>query len=263
MKRKLPLILLCLLFLGMALFYGAQLYRQWREYRVGEQVYKDLTQYAHPAAPTVPTALTPEETHSGGAALPEDTENTPHTLVDFEGLRRINPDVVAWICIEGTNINYPVVQSPDNSRYLTLLFDGTRNDAGSIFMDYRNESTLSDRNTILYGHNMQNGTMFNQITNYKDQEFYDRHPAGLLVTPEGSYKIEFVAGYVTDMNSEAWKLEFASDAEFSLWLTGAITQSTFTAVPDFEPGDRVVTLSTCNYEYSDARYVLVGILKPN
>lgn len=266
MKRKIPLIMLCILFAGMSIYYGLGLYRQWREYRAGEQTYEQLTQYVHPPAPPNPTehppqTQPPEETVPGEPAPGEEQDDTIWPLVDFEALQQINPDVVGWICIEGTKINYPLVQGTDNSHYINRLFDGKYNDAGSIFLDYRNERDLSGRNSVLYGHNMKNGTMFHQITGYKEQSFFDQHPTGLLLTPNGNYKIEFIAGYVTDMNSDAWKLEFASDQEFSRWLANAIAQSTFTGTVEPAAQDRVVTLSTCTYEYSDARYVLVGILK--
>lgn len=269
MKRKIPLIGLCILFAGMAIYYGHGLYRQWREYRAGEQAYEALTQYVHTQAPPnpatqtaeVPMSSTPEETLPGEPHPTEEADDTLWPEVDFETLQTINPDVVGWIFVEGTDINYPVVQGTDNSYYLNRLFDGSYNGAGSIFMDYRNERDLSGRNAVLYGHNMQSGTMFNQITKYKEQDFFDQHPIGLLMTPKENYKIEFIAGYVTNMNSDAWKMEFASDDEFSLWLENAIAQSTFTGTIEPAPQDRVVTLSTCTYEYRDARYVLVGILK--
>lgn len=269
MKRKLPLIGLCVLFAAMTLYYGFGFYRQWREYRTGEQVYENLTQYVHLQTPPPATAAAdqgqedplPEETAPGQLPSAEETDHTRWPVVDFEALMEINPDVVGWIFIEGTNINYPVVQGQDNSCYMNRLFDGSTNGAGSIFMDYRNAPDMSCRNIVLYGHNMKNGTMFNQITNYKQQDFYDRHPTALFITPEGNYKIEFIAGYVTDLNSHAWKIEFATDEEFSRWLDNAITQSTFTSTIEPEAQDRVVTLSTCSYEYADARYVLVGILK--
>lgn len=269
MKRKLPLIVLCILFAGMAVYYGLGSYRQWREYRAGEQAYEALTQYIHPQTPPAPkpqaqehaTLPLPEETLPQEPIPTEEADDTLWPQVDFEALLDINPDVVAWIYLEDTKINYPVVQGADNSYYLYRLFDGSSNGAGSIFMDFRSQRDLSGRNTILYGHHMKNGTMFNQITKYKEQAFYDQHPVALLMTPEGNYKIEFVAGYVTNMNSDAWKMEFASDEEFSLWLENAIAQSTFTSTVKPGPQDRVVTLSTCTYEYNDARYVLVGILK--
>lgn len=248
----------------MTFYYGLGFYRQWREYRAGEQVYENLTQYVHPQTPPVSAVPAdqdkevpaPEET-----APAVETDDTLWPVVDFEALMEINPDVVGWICIEGTNINYPVVQGSDNIYYMNRLFDGSANGAGSIFMDYRNEPDMSCRNTVLYGHHMKNGTMFNQITQYKQQEFYDQHPTALLMTPGGNYKIEFIAGYVTDMNSAAWKMEFATDEEFSRWLADAIAQSTFISTIEPEAQDRVLTLSTCSYEYADARYVLVGILK--
>lgn len=269
MKRKIPLVILCVLFAGIAVYFGLGLCRQWRENKAGEEAYEVLMQYVAPQTPSASaesekaesSPLRPEASQPGTAVSAEEADGTVWPLVDFDSLQEINPDVTGWICIEGTNINYPVVQGPDNSYYLYRLFDGNSNSAGSIFMDYRNERDLSDRNTILYGHHMQNGIMFNQITKYKDQAFYDQHPTGLLMTPDGNYKMEFVAGYVTDMNDDAWKMEFASDEEFFLWLQDAVSKSTFTGAAEPTPQDRVVTLSTCTYEYNDARYVLVGILK--
>ena len=263
MKRKLPLIGLCLLFGAMAVYYGLGYYRQWREYRTGEQTYENLTQYVHIQTPPDENREDPqpEETVPGVQLSSEETEDTLWPVVDFEALKEINPDVVGWICIEGTNINYPVVQGLDNSFYMTRLFDGTANGAGSIFMDYRNGPDMLSRNTVLYGHNMKNGTMFHQITEYKEQDFYDQHPTALLMTPDGNYKIELIAGYVTDLNSDAWKIEFADDREFSRWLADTMGRSTFVSTTEPDAQDRVITLSTCTYEYADARYVLVGILK--
>ena len=275
MKRKILLILLCVLFLGIAGYNGLGLYREYAEYRTGEQVYEELTQYIQVAEPTVPAPAPaevipaldqrPDTEPTEFQAEPEATEAPPDDTVwpevDFEALRQINPDVVGWIYIEGTAVNYPVVQGTDNSYYLDRLFDGSQNKAGSIFMDYRNEPDLSGRNTVLYGHHLQSGAMFHDIILYKDQSFYEAHPTALLLTPEGNYKIRFVAGYVTDMNSDAWKMEFESDVEFALWLEQGIIQSTFQSAVRPTARDRVVTFSTCTYEYNDARYVLVGVIQ--
>lgn len=287
MKRKIPLILLCIVFLGIAGYFGIRLYQEWSEYRAGEKAYEALAQYVQmdpsPARKeitkeqaTVPSASTdPTEQKQKPAAEPPavtdpaegeqepvtEPDDTNWPAVDFEALQAINPDIAAWIFIEGTNINYPVVQGTDNSYYLNRLFDGSYNGAGTIFMDYRNESDLSDRHTVFYGHHTQNGTMFNQITKYKDQAFYDAHPVCLIMTPNGNYKLEFLAGYVTNMNSQAWKLEFESDEEYGQWLEQAVANSIFQSKICPTPQDRVVTLSTCSYEYNDARYVLVGVLK--
>lgn len=266
MKRKLPMILLCMVFLGIAGYSGIQLYREWSEYRAGDKAYEELTQYVHQetaSAPGEETARqeTVSDTSSDIPADETEPDTTDWPTVDFEALQAINPDVVAWIYIEGTTINYPVVQGTDNDDYLDRLFSGGYNKAGSIFMDYRSDRGLTDRNTVIYGHNLRNGSMFQEITNYKDQAFYDEHPVCLIMTPNGNYKLEFFAGYVTDLNSQAWKLQFASDEEYALWLEDAISKSTFTSSVEPTAQDRVVTLSTCTYEFSDARYVLIGILK--
>ena len=265
MKRKIPLILLCLLFLGLTGYFGGRLFLDWSEYRAGEKAYEELAQYVHiePAVPIGSNEVhTTREAPQSEETLSEVTDGTVWPVVDFDNLLAINPDVAAWICIEGTNINYPVVQGDDNSYYLNRLLDGTSNGAGTIFLDYRNEKDLSGRNTVLYGHNMKNATMFHQVTNYKEQSFYETHPVCLIMTPTGNYKLEFFAGYVTDMNSQAWKMEFESDEEYDQWLNDAISKSLFTSTVKPTAQDRVVTLSTCTYEYNDARFVLVGILKP-
>lgn len=265
MKRKILLILLCALFLGIAGYSGSRLYRQWKEYRTGEKAYEELAQYAHlePSPILSEKAERPAtEAPADGPELSEDPDDTNWPVIDFTALLEINPDVVAWIFIEGTNINYPVVQGDDNSHYLDRLFDGSYNSAGTIFLDYRNERGLTDHHSIFYGHHMQNGSMFKQIANYKDQAFYDAHPVCLVMTPNGNYKLEFFAGYVTNMNDQAWKLEFASDEEYALWLEDAISKSGFTSTVKPTAQDRVVTFSTCTYEYNDARFVLVGVLKP-
>lgn len=269
MKRKILLILMCLLFLGIGGYSGIRFYQEWNEYRIGEQTYDAMTQYVHLEASPTEEPVQPKEETNTEPELPqpdpeptEEPDDTVWPVVDFDALLAINPDVVAWIYIEGTNINYPVVQGDDNSYYLSRLVNGTYNGAGTIFMDYRNERDLSDRNTVLYGHHMKNGSMFQQITKYKDQAFYDEHPICLIMTPDGNYKLEFFAGYVTNMNTQAWKMEFESDEEYAQWLENACNQSAFVSSVNPTAQDKVMTLSTCTYEYSDARFVLVGILKP-
>lgn len=265
MKRKIPLILLSILFLSMAGYSCIQLYRNWSEYRTGETAYDALSQHIQFESPAPKKTASLQETLPGAgsdtAEIGPEADTTNWPTVDFEALQAINPDIAAWIYIEGTAINYPVVQGTDNSYYLHRLYDGSYNKAGTIFMDYRNEPDLSHRNTVFYGHHMQNGSMFQEITKYKTQAFYDEHPVCLVMTPNGNYKLEFFAGYVTDLNSQAWKLEFGSDEEFALWLEDAISKSTFSSTVAPTAQDRVVTFSTCTYEFNDARYVLLGILK--
>mgnify|MGYP000782800669 FL=1 len=109
-----------------------------------------------------------------------DEDDTIWPEVDFSVLREINPDIVAWIYIEGTKINYPIVQGGDNSYYLKHLFSGEWNGSGCIFLDFRNDVSFADRHSIIYGHHMKNGTMFTDIDKYKKQEFFDEHLCDLV-----------------------------------------------------------------------------------
>lgn len=265
MKRKILLIPLCILFLAAAVYAGVELYSIGRDYKAGEDAYQALHQYVLPA-PQTPQADKPVSVQPGppgeAPAVTEPAEEmSAFPVVDFEGLKAICPDVVAWISMEDTVMSYPVVQAKNNDYYLRRLIDGTRNNAGSLFMDYLNAPDFSDENTVIYGHNMKNGTMFAPVVKYKDQDYYDEHPTCQIMTPTKNYTVEFFAGFVANLKSRAWDQNFESEEDFAHWLTEAKKKSTFQSDVTPTAQDRVVTLSTCSYEYDDARYVLVGVLR--
>lgn len=190
-------------------------------------------------------------------AFAENTNvNAPPITVDFDALLAENPDVVGWIYCEDTPINYPIVQSDDNDYYLHRMLDGNYSSVGTPFMDYRSNEDYSDLNTIIYGHNMKNSSMFGVLPEYSEQDYYDKHSQMWLFTPEHTYKIELLAGFVTSADSEIYQLLETED-ELSQYITESIEQSTFKSKYSAD-ADRVITLSTCSYEYEDARYVLVG-----
>lgn len=264
MKRKIPFLILSLVFLGMFLYSGYRILGILREYRAGEQTYAALSEYVQVPETTAPTKKTskkktPKEDVPAETEALKDEINWP--TVDFAALQAINPDVVAWIYMEGTQINYPVVRGEDNDEYLYRMIDGNYNSAGSIFMDYRNEPDFSERHTILYGHHMNNGSMFALISDYVAEDLSEEYPYCLILTPEGNYKLEFFAGYVDDPNADAWQLDFSSDEAYSQWLEWSAEQSAFLCPFTPTPEDRVVTLSTCSYAFDDARCVLVGVLR--
>lgn len=179
--------------------------------------------------------------------------------VDFDALRETAPDAIAWLYCPDTLINLPVVQGRDNNQYLYRLPDGTSNSGGTLFVDYRNNMTFTDRNTIIYGHNMKNGSMFGTLCNYKEQEYYDMHPVLWLLTPQRSYQIQLFAGFVTSPDSEPYTF-FPDESDLTDYVTKAMERSTFRADVDIQENDRIVTLSTCSYEFDDARYILHGRL---
>lgn len=198
----------------------------------------------------------------GESLTPSDADRpTPPITVDFNLLLESNGDTVGWIYSEGTPINYPVMQSEDNEWYVYHLADGTYNKAGSIFMDFRCAASCSDTNTIIYGHNMKNGTMFASLKKYYKQSYYDEHPVIWLYTPEQIYMLEVIAGYTTSTDSDAFDL-FPDRETMQTYLQKAVDKSDFVSAVNIEAVERVATLATCSYEYDTARYVLVANIVP-
>ena len=189
----------------------------------------------------------------------EKIEQAP-IAVDFDALLSQNKDVVGWLYCENTPVNYPIVQSDDNDYYLRRMLNGKYNIAGTVFMDYRCHSDFSSLNTIIYGHNMKNDTMFGTFTDYKKQSYYDEHPVLWFLTSEHNYKIELIAGYVTSSTSDVYKVFHIKD-DLDNHIKASIKKSTFVSGVNIAEVDNISTVSTCSYEYSTARHVLIGNVK--
>ena len=187
-------------------------------------------------------------------------ENAPFE-VKFYVLFEQNEDIIAWIYAPNTPINYPIVQTSDNDYYLRRLLDGRYNFAGTLFMDYRNAADFSDWNSLIYGHNMKNETMFGSLHHYKSQAYFDEHPYLYLFTAEQNYKIRVLAGFVTSSDAEVYNAFDADAEEQRALIAGWMETSDFDSGLEVADGDRLITLSTCSYDYANARYVLVGILE--
>ena len=201
------------------------------------------------------------ETQGSGSLKSKDTvKDTDLPEINFKALQTVNPDVIAWIYCPDTAINYPVVQGGDNAYYLNHLADGTENRNGCPFLDVQNLPDFSDANSIVYGHHMQNGTMFAGISWYEDQSYYDEHPVMYLLTPAANYRIELFSGYTTEMDSSAYMQTFGSIREHTDWLKEVSGRSDFRANLEISALDRTITLSTCAYRFENARYVLHGKL---
>lgn len=241
MKKSVFYILLVVL-IAVFLFAAYKLGSYWLEKLRSDKLLNEANQFVD--------IVMPEDSQQEGTE-----NNAPEKVdIDFEALQGLNDDVVAWIYCPGTKINYPVLQTNNNDYYLNRLLDGTYNINGSIFMDYRNESDFTDGNTLIYGHHMQSGAMFASLTKYKDQKHYDAHPYIYVLTPTQNYRLELFAGCIVDCYSPIFSTEMTDDliAEF---VKNSKFDSTVT-----KPTGPVVTLSTCTYEYDDARFVVLGQL---
>lgn len=181
--------------------------------------------------------------------------------VDFEALQAENSDTVAWIRFEEPAvISYPVVKGMDNDLYLTKTFTASDNKLGAIFMDYRNASSFSNRNTIIYGHNLKvGGEMFSQLNEYADEAFYKEHPYFYIYTPDGKelkYQI-FAVGEVED-TSQAYKTQFESDEAFEAFLAFSREHSFYDTGVEVPSDAKVVTLSTCTKANNENRLIVQG-----
>ena len=183
--------------------------------------------------------------------------------VDFDALMRENSDTVAWIRFdEPSIISYPVVKSADNVEYLTRTFTANDNKLGAIFMDMRNNSYLSDRNTIIYGHHLNvSPEMFSRLHLYEDEEFCREHPNFYIYTPDGSVRTYtvFSAGIV-NAAANNYDVEFASDEEFEQYIELCRESSNYQVDVEVNAQSQILSLSTCTGDQRDERFLLQGVL---
>lgn len=191
-------------------------------------------------------------------AVTEGVPSQRQRSLDIRPLQETYPELKAWILAEGTGIDYPIMQGPDNEYYLSHLYDGTENSNGSLFVDYRNTGMFTDDNTVIYGHHMKSGLMFQPLSEYKEQDFYEAHPTMMIYTTEGDYLVELICGTIEDGNNEFVKFSFDDFNDMSSYVDELKDRSTFKSEVTLCPGDKLVSMCTCTYERQNARYMLVG-----
>ena len=195
-------------------------------------------------------------------AVEADADGTGFS-VDFDELLAINSDTIAWIRFdEPSIINYPVVKSADNEEYLTKTFAENDNKLGAIFMDMRNNSDFSDRNTIIYGHHLNvSPDMFSRLNMYEDEEFCKEHPDFYIYTPDGKIRTYtvFAAGEISAV-SENYVVDFASDEEYEAFLGKCSADSAYPVDVELNAQSQIITLSTCTNDGDANRFVVRGVL---
>lgn len=252
MKRKILFVLLAVFLLTFVVS-AVMLVHVYMEYSKADEFYTDLQKEY------VEIEVTPPETE-GEEPPTKETVSAP-IVVNFDRLLKKNSDVIGWIYCEDTVINYPVVQAEDNKKYLHADLAGEYLRSGTIFADFRNQAVGKDRNFLIYGHDMYNHSMFGSLSDYKKQSYYEAHPVLYYLTPDATYRIDLVMGAVVDTEDILYQTN-PNDKAFDKYLARLRENSTFRSDVELEPGEQVVTLSTCSYEFDDARYVLIGKLVP-
>ena len=180
--------------------------------------------------------------------------------IDFAALKKVNKDVKAWIYLEDTVIDYPVLQTTNNDYYLYHMFNGEENGAGSIFIDYRNENPFRDFNTVLHGHRMKDGSMFKPLVQYSDPEFYEEHPVIEITTPKQKYDCKVFAAATIPADSDLYQFEFYSGEDRADYLRRLDAVNEISTKVEVDADDKIVMMSTCTAQLDDNRYCVFGKL---
>lgn len=258
MKRKSNCLFLIAfgIVLGIFCFAAGHLLQIYLEYQKGDKTYDKLQEYVTDAKkPEVP-----DDMNTDNPEASDSEEKTPYLQVDFDSLQAINLNVLAWIEIPALEISYPVVQGGDNSYYLSHLFTGEYNNNGSIFVDYHNKGDFTDKNTIVYGHNMKNGSMFGTLDHYADQVLYEQFPYFYIYIPGRIYQYQILSCYAGRTGSMGYTYRFGNKDDFLKFLETIQDYAGYETNLEVTLDDRVVTLSTCIDSSRDYRYLVHGKL---
>lgn len=187
------------------------------------------------------------------------------TTVDFAHLQQMNPDVYAWISVPGTKIEYPILQHPtDNTYYLYYNIDGSKGYPGCIYTENFNKKDFTDPNTVIYGHNMKNGSMFAGLHKFEDSKFFDEHDQVIIYTPGRTYQYKIFAAYVYDDRHIMRSFDFNDPNVYEQYLKeiflrrdmGTHLRKDVTVTKD----DKIITLATCMAKQPDRRLLVQAVL---
>lgn len=244
----------------------ALLFALWRlvatlaDYRRAADKYDALAEQA------VRTAQ-PQPTLPAAAEAPQPTQKPSETPieVDFDTLRQENREAVAWLYAADTPINYPVVQTDDNSYYLSHGFDREEDAGGALFFDSRCDVDAPGRNLIIYGHRMKDDSMFGTLPEYAEASYREAHPVMYLITERQSYRVEvFACRTVRADRLQYFETVFDGDAAYAAYLTKAMGQSYWQSPFGADTAYATLTLVTCStYAHeNDPRLLVHGRLIP-
>ena len=236
------LIVFLLIFFGCVTFYGINHYK---------------TYMAKSANPDKTSSSVNEEIQDDGKIIVE-------TPMDFDELEKVNPDIYAWIKVDGTVVDYPVLQSAtEKSYYLSHNVDKKKSSYGAIYTQYYNSKDFEDYNTVVYGHNMLNGTMFGTLKRFRDKKFFEKNKNITVYMRGRILKYEIFAAYVFDDRHILMSFDFDDEKDRQLYLD---TIHEFKSISSFfregtevNSKDKLITLSTCTSKDNE-RYIVQGVL---
>lgn len=243
-----------------------------RQENVSSRDYEEAARLAEALSATIPVHLPAPETAPDRAAAPEskqvwpvqvnvytDPEIHELRLMDIETLRKVNKDVMGWIRIPDTDINYPLLRGADNEHYLKYNWKNNPSAAGAIFMEHENAADLSDFNTIIYGHNMRSGSMFGGLKEYRSQSYWEAHPYIYIIHDNGVWRYDIFAAHRVQVETIIYAMQIIKSEQREEFIRFALDNSEIDTGIQPAVEDSILTLSTCVGDYS-TRWVVQGVL---
>ena len=238
--------LLFLLMLAALFALGKRGFDTWKQKRQEEEL-RELSRQQE----------TMEETQQE-IVIEEETEPPYESPIDFSALREINPDIVAWVEIPGTRIDYPVVQADNNETYLHRSFEGEESSAGAIYLDCDSDSDFMGKHSILYGHHMKNGSMFAEIVKFKEKTFFQEHREVILYLPDRELHLKTIAALYGDASGEKRRTVFSDQESFNRYVDEMTKNCSFRELPEGDC-EGLYSFVTCSYEFQNARTILCAV----
>ena len=198
--------------------------------------------------------------------IAEEQKQETERMLQVKELQEQNPDIIGWLEIENTNINYPVLQGTDNSYYMTHNYKKENSKNGSIFLDANYDWNIPSNNLLIYGHNLGNGMMFQELLKYEKESFYQEHPVIRFTTAEEDAEYEIISAFKSRVYHKSEKNVFRyyyfinseSEEEYNQFVKNAKNVSLYPINVTASYGDQLITLSTCSYYVQDGRFAVVG-----
>lgn len=251
-KKRIPILKIIVLFILMLvfLFCSYQCYTIWKDYHDSETSYLNIRErYVN----------VPDK----GERIEENGCPVTFKQIDWDGLKEANRDIVGWIEIPDTVVDYPIMHHetiPDY--YLYRNFEGKRYSAGSIFMETLNKSDFSDKNTIIYGHNMKNGSMFSCLKKYLKEDFAAEHPYVIIYTPDKNYVYHVMNAFISVSDGPMYEVWF-EDITYENWLENMKKTAVKGVGEDFDAGRKTITLSTCHGKSGTQNRMILQLQETN
>lgn len=244
----------------LVLFAGNKLLVHYGEYQNGDDKYEQIRREA--------VVSFPSQDGDEATANFEGVKNGDKRVkgIDFKSIVKTNNEVVGWILFqEPSEINYPIVQGSDNQEYLERTLDADGHKYGTIFMDCEAQPDFTDRNTIIYGHHMANGSMFGQLPQYQDSGFYQQYPYFYIFVPDGTklgqqYTYSIFAVERASDGGASFQTRFQDDKDFLDYISYIEQNSLYQTGTEVGEKDRIVTLSTCSGGVASERFLVHGVL---